>query len=355
MDAPNTPAVPTPPASRHRRPVLRVLGALLLVVLALLIALASGAWWAARSERGSAWLLSVLPGVAVESPKGRLLGDFSAQRLTLQLPGGTDSVVLNGFAWRGLAIERLPSPRWLRITLDALRADRVDVVLAPSTSSEPMKAPANLALPIELDLRSLQVGELHAAALGEQPIRELAARVHIGANGGAEHRVEQLALRWDRLQASGSARIASAAPMTLDASISLAQQAAASLPAWNAAATLAGPLAAPVLQATLRAAPMPERPAQTLDARATLHPFAAWPIGDLQASTQALDLSAFASAAPVTALTGQAVATSTAADQPARVVLDLSNTLAGRWNEGRLPLRSARLEIAGRPDQPSAL
>lgn len=356
MDPANPPVAMPPPAAPRR--ALRVVLALGLVVVAVLIGTVAGGWWAVRSDRGSAWLLSVLPGVQVDGPQGRLLGDFSARRLTIHLPGSSDSVTLTGLAWRGLRIERADSPRWARITIESLEATRVDLVIAPNQSSAPIQAPADLRLPIELDLRALRIGELHASALGTQPIRALTARVQLGANGGAEHRVEQLDLGWDRLQASGSARIASTAPMALDATITLRQQAAESLPAWNASATLAGPLVSPVLTATLRAEPAVNRtgrPAQALDARATLRPFAAWPLGALQASTTALDLSAFASAAPVTALTARAAATSTAADQPARVSLELANALPGRWNEGRLPLRNARLELAARPDRPSEL
>ena len=344
---------------RRRRVGLIVAASLFGIVLAMLIALAAGGWWAVRSERGSAWLASVLPGVQIEGAQGRLIGDFSARRVTIPLPGGNGTITLNEIAWRGLRIERLSSPRWVRITIESLEAKRVDLALAPSPSTAPMKAPADLALPIELEVRALRVGELHAAALGTKPVRDLSARVHVGASDGAEHRVEQLAGAWDRLQATGYARIASGGPMALDASIALTQQAAESLPAWNANATLTGPLAAPVLAATLRAEPVTskgaERPAQALDVRATLRPFAAWPLGDLQARTKALDLSAFASAAPVTSLTAQAVATSTAADQPASVSVEMTNALPGRWNEGRLPLRSARLELVARPDKPSEL
>ena len=356
MDEPSaTSATPI----RRRRVGLIVVASLFGIVLALLIALAAGGWWAMRSERGSEWLASLLPGVQIEGAKGRLIGDFSARRVTIPLPGGNDTVTLNEVAWRGLRVERLPSPRWVRITIDSLEAKRVDLLLAPNQSTEQIKAPSDLALPIELEVRALRVGELHAAALGAKPIRELVAHVHLGASDGAEHRVDQLALAWDQLKATGTARIASRGAMALDASIALTQQAAESLPAWNANATLAGPLAAPVLTATLRADPViskgAERPAQTLDAVATLRPFAAWPLGDLQASTKALDLSAFASAAPVTSLTVKAIATSTAADQPASVSIDLVNALPGRWNERRLPLRSARLELAARPDRPSEL
>ena len=359
MDETSAPAATPPAVPPRRRSGLRVAVALASLVLVLLIgALASG-WWALRSERGSAWLASRLPGVQVEGAKGRLIGDFSARRMTIRLPGGSDTVTLSELAWRGLRVERAGSPRWARITIDSLEAKRIDLALAPSTSTVPMKAPADLTLPIELDVQSLRVGELHAAALGTEPIRALTARLQLGMNGGAEHRIDQLSLAWDRLTASANARIASTAPMALDASIALARQAAESLPAWRASATLVGPLAAPVLLTTLRAEPVTskgaERPEQTLDARATLRPFAAWPLGDLRVSTKALDLSALASAAPVTALTAQAVATSTAADQPASVSVELSNALPGRWNEGRLPLRSARFELAAQPDKPTEL
>ena len=346
------PEAATPPPRRHG---LRALGIVFMALLVLLVALASALWWSLRTERGSAWLLAVLPGVQVEAPRGTLLGSFEAQRVVIALPGGRDSVTLTGVGWRGLGLERAAAPRWFRVSIDALFASRVDVVTTPDKTTEPLKAPADLHLPIELDLRSLRIGELHASALGEQPLRELAARVQLGANAGTEHRIEQLSVAWDRLQASGHARIATAAPTALSASITLAQQAGASLPAWSASATLAGPLAAPVLQATVRAAPAGERPPQSLDAQATLRPFAPWPLGDLQVSAKALDLSAFSSAAPATALTMAALATSTAADQPARIAIDLGNALAGRWNEGRMPLRTLKVELAARPDQPSEL
>ena len=135
--------------------------------------------------------------------------------------------------------------------------------------------------------------------------------------------------------------------MTLAATLRLTQQAGSdTLPGWNASATLAGPLAAPLLQATLRAAAARKRPAQSFDLRATLRPFEAWPLGELQMDTQALDLSAFSSVAPATALSGNAVARSTAVDQPASVSAELTNALPGRWNEGKLPLTRLTLELA---------
>jgi translocation and assembly module TamB len=342
-------------APRRRRSAWPIAAGVLGVVLALVLGLAAGVWWALGSEHGTGWLASVLPGVRIDGPRGSLIGDFSARRVTIPLPGGSDRITLDEPAWRGLRIERGVAPYGVRITIESLDVKRVDVVVAPSARTEPMAAPADLRLPIELDLRALRVGELHATPLGAQPVRALSARLHLGANGGAEHRLDRLGLTWDRLKASGNARIATAGPLTLAVDLALAQQAAQALPAWSANATLAGPLAAPLLLATLRAAPSPEHPAQALDARATLRPFAAWPLGDLQASAQALDLSAFSSVAPATALTLRAVAASSAADRPANVSVDLANALSGRWNEGRLPLRTLKLELAARPDRPSEL
>jgi translocation and assembly module TamB len=336
----------------------RVLAAIAVALLVLLIAIASVLTWSVRTERGNAWLLSLLPGVQITAPKGTLIGDFDAQRITIHLPGGSDTVTLDGVRWRGLRVERAAAALWVRIGIDSLTVRRVDVAIAASKNAEPLKAPADLRVPIELDVRALRIDELHANALGEQPLRDLAARVHLSANDGAEHRIDDLALGWERVQARGSARIASATPMPLRAVLGLAQQGSDALPAWSASAALTGPLAAPMLQATLRAAASvdrPGRPEQSLDLRAALRPFATWPLGELQASASALDLSAFAGTAPSTALTLQASATSTAADQPASLRIDATNALAGRWNEGRLPLRRLQLELAARPDQPSAI
>ena len=388
--APGT-AAPTPAsaAAPQRRSGIAVVSigvaTLLVSVVTALAALTAAAWWAVGSERGSAWLLAALPGVEVIAPKGRLLGDFEAQQVTIRLPGGvggggggasSGTVVLQGIGWHGLSVARTTAPRWFRIGIEELHASRVDVALKPAPQPEPIALPANLRLPIEFELRALRIDELHLPALGDTPLRDLQARLHLGAAAGAEHRIDAVALRWDRLRASGSARIAAAAPMALDAALTLVQDVAPALsaapaapatagaptppttptlPAWRAQATLTGPLAAPVLQTTLSAQPSAQRPAQAMVANATLRPFARWPLGDVQVRTDALDLSAFSSAAPATALSGQAIATSSGLDQPARVSVALSNALAGAWNEGRLPLRSLTFDLSGRPDQPGVL
>ena len=349
----SVPATPLPAAATKSRRGLRLWLAGGFAFILLLVALASCIAWALRSEAGSAWLLALLPGVQVEQPKGLLLGDFEARRVRLQLPGGSGSLTLANVGWRGLSVGRGDAGRWLHVVIDDLHAGRVDVALA--AGKQPLRQPTDLQLPLELEVHALRVAELHLSVLGDKPISRLQARLHLGAAGGTEHRVEQLSLGWDRLQALGTARVASLAPMKLDAVLGFGQAAVETLPAWSAGITLVGPLATPVLQATVRTQPAPKQAPQSLDAHATLRPFAAWPLDDLQANTQALDLSAFSRTAPVTALSGRAVATSSGLDQPASINMEMSNAAAGRWNENRLPLRRLTLALGGRPDNAALL
>ena len=182
----------------------------------------SVAWWALRSESGTARLLAWLPGIEVEAPKGALLGDFDARRVTIRLSGGKDTIEITELASRGLRISRSSGTAWVHIDIDALRARRVEVKLAQAKSSEPAKPPADLQLPIELAVRSLRVGELFASPLGAAPLRELQAQLQLGAL----HRIDALSVGWDRLRATGRAQIASRAPFAVEMLLNAEQDAA---------------------------------------------------------------------------------------------------------------------------------
>ena len=335
----------------------------LLAVLLLAALVTAPLWWSLRTPSGSAWLLSWLPGAKITAPQGELLGDFSAQRIEIDLPGGA-RLVLTGLRWRGLRIESWRG-RWAspHVQFSALEADRVEW-LSSRSSGEPLAEPPHLQLPLWLEVQALRVGEFHAAALGDKPLRDIRARLNLGGAAGREHHIDALTFAWDRLQAQGDASIASTAPMNLRLHLDVQQDAAAAdarLGPWRAVLDAQGPLARPVLGATLRATPprstagKSSPPAPMLDVQATLAPFAAWPLAQLAAQTQALDLSALHSAAPITLLAGSATAETSAATQPVTIQLDLSNDAAGRWNEGRLPVRAAKLELRGRADDRSTL
>ncbi len=346
--------------------------ALALLSLVLLVGgLGAGLWWSVRSEAGSAWLVSRLPGIDVTAPRGVLLGDFETGRVVVKL-SGSDQIVLTGLGWRGLQLARSKAPGlWARVSFADLHASRIDVLLTPSDAA--MTPPTHLQLPVQIDIEALQVGALHADVLGDNPLRNLRARVHLGAADGAEHRIDALSAAWDRLQAQGAARIDTLAPFTIDAKleVSQAQMAAASggsaapatpgaaslieLTTWQATLALAGPLDAPTLNASVQSQATALHPAQSLSAQAGLRPFATWPLADLQAETRAFDLSALSSSAPVTAWTGQVTVQSTAIDRPIAAQIMLSNEMAGRWNDGFVPLRHLTAELSARADDPSTV
>ncbi len=343
--------VPSPPLPRRMGRLMRAGLWLAALVLAVLLLAALALWAALRTEGGTTWVLARVPGLEVSGGKGHLLGDFEARRLVYRPSGGAPLLILDDFGWRNLGIVRTLGGRW-RIVIDELRAARVQFDPPPAEpSAEPRRPPGSLALPIELQIRALRIGEFHTPALGGTPLRELRAQVQLGANHGGLHRVDDLTLAWGRLQASARLHIASQRPFALQASAELTQDAAASpLGApWQASATLVGPLARPELRATLRAQPTGGRPEQTLDVAGTLQPFAAWPIPSLRARTAGLDLSTLIVTAPTTALSGEVAIESRAVDQPATAHIALSNDAAGRWSEGRLPVRSLNLALQAQP------
>ena len=370
-------AAATPPSTpvpvRHRGPRWKVWSAALGLLSLVLLVIASGAglWWAVRSEAGSAWVVSRLPGVEVTSPRGVLLGDFETARVVVKL-SGNDQLVFTGLGWRGLQLARSEaSGLWARLSMADLHASRIDVLLTPSDT--PTTAPTRLHLPVQVDIETLHIGALYGSVVGDNPLRDVRARVQLGAADGAEHRIDSLHAVWDRLQASGAARIATRSPFALDLKLDLTQVQATpaspgsatpaapptepsiDLAGWQASLALVGPLDAPTLNANVQAPATATHPAQSLTAQAGLRPFAAWPLADLQAQTRALDLSALNRSAPVTALTGQVAVQSTAIDRPIAAQIALSNDAAGRWNDGFAPLRHLKAELSARADDASTV
>jgi len=349
------PPAPPPVPKRRWRPVRHLafsFSTYLIGVAAVAAALAGAGAWLLTTESGAQWLLARVPGLQVDGVSGGLLGDFSVQQLDMTLPGEGASLRLQHLRWSAPRIRPGGGNTWLRIGFDQLGAQRIDLRLSSEPGSDSV-APTNLALPLGLDVGALRIDEFHIDGV-DTPLRQLRARLSLAADDGALHKVEDLQLSWDRLHLSGRAQVSTRGDLTVDAALELTQQPAGDAE-WQAALQLSGPLAAPRLQATLRAQTVASRPAQTLDATATLKPFATWPLGELQATARALDLSALHRDAPRTALDLDASARTQASDLPAAIQLALRNHDAGRWNEGRLPLRRLSLQLQARPDDPSQL
>ena len=384
MPPPSSPTSPAEPGRRGAPPRRRrvrlsaVVGVLAGLLLLLVVAAPLVLLTALRTEVGTAWLLRHLPDLTIEAPRGALLGgDFAADRVTWLLPGPGDLLVLDDPAWQGLSITRSPDPgTWLALRFTRLQATRATYTPAPRPAAPPSAAPTTLRLPVALQVDALALGEFRTPALGTAPVREVRARLQFGADAGAQHRIDGLQLVWDRIAVDGSLRLGSDAPVPVDVMLKLQPaasaagsasmppatpaaagraatppSAAAGLPDdWRAELRLSGPLARPALRAGVRRGEAGGAP--LLEADATLLPFAAWPLADLQARTRDLDLSAFASGAPRTALSGQATVRATAMDRAAEADIGLDNSAAGPWNEGRLPVRALQLRVQARPDRP---
>jgi translocation and assembly module TamB len=339
------------PARRWGRRVLVWLGGTLSALVLLVVAIVAALLWALHDAGGSAWLLGRVPQLTVIGPRGSLIGDFAAERVEIAFPG-SGVLRLDAPSWHALAAARGDRGRWLRLRIATLHADRVTWLAAAATApGEPPRPPATLRVPIEVEVDTATVDELRIGDDDKMPLRMLRARVHVGADGGARHRLDDIAVVRDRVRALGQASIDTDAPLAVAAQVSLAGSDDAAMP-WQAALSASGPLDRLDATATARVSPTAGRPSQSLFARAIVRPFAAWPLGELQLSTEALDLAVFSSELPTTSLSGTAVATTTAADQPAVVELHLANARAGRWNEGRLPVQSADATLHARPDAP---
>ena len=152
---------------------------------------------------------------------------------------------------------------------------------------------------------------------------------------GAEHRVDSASASWQGLQMQLAARIATAAPQALSAQGTLRPLGAADAPAWAAVVQAGGTLPRPQLAATLRGVPRPGQEPPALDLRAVLNPLQAWPLEALSLHTQELDLSALASRAPQTRLSGSATLAPRVAGAPLAATIELRNAQIGRasWRE----------------------
>lgn len=308
-----------------------------LLLAALLVgAVVGAAAWALRTEPGTRWLLSHLPGVEVEGWRGALLGDrLGADRLRLRWAGGTQGVTITGLQADGLRWQWQPEAGlWAALDVDRLAAQRVEVDPGPP-SATPATAPASLHVPARLRVAALELGEL---VVGDgTPLRDLRGRVALG--DGGRHRAEGVRLLRDRLAIEGEAEIADRAPFALRA------QARVTPHDDSFGATLAaqGPLERIALTATLTGRAQRGAAPPSADLRAELRPFAPWPLAALSGRTEALDLATLDSRAPQTRLSGTVDVKTSARDAPIGAAITVVNALPGRWNEGRLPV--ARLAL----------
>ncbi|MFO1217132.1 MAG: translocation/assembly module TamB domain-containing protein [Burkholderiaceae bacterium] len=342
---------PAPPTDETAAPATARRGrrwplALALAITALPAVALLSAWWLARSETGTRWLLAQVPGLQASGVQGSLLGDALAiESLHWQGTPQQGRLEIAKLQWSQPQWRVGPhAGAWIGLSLAQAKAARVQ--WHSPVQPSPAAAPAHLRLPFELQVGSAQLDEL---LVDDVSLRQLAARVHLGADGGARHRVDDAALQLDRAEVRGRAEIAADAPMALALE---AQARSTQGRPWQATLQASGPLAGFDVQARLRGEALAAgASAPRLDAKARVEPFAAWPLAALEASTQDLDLAALATDAPHTRLRGDAHVRSAGLDKPALVSLQLDNALPGRWDNARVPLSQLALALRGTPNR----
>jgi translocation and assembly module TamB len=307
------------------------------------LAAAGAGSWVWTSAAGTAWALGLVPGLQVQGLQGALgRGNFTAAKLHFITSGGVLDVT--DLQATGLQWHWRPQPgAWVGLQMQTLQTGPVHWQ-SGAASGKP--APTDLHLPLELAVGSARIASLTVDRL--PTLTDLQAALHLGADGGSAHTVTGLRFALDRLQTQANLRIATAAPLAVNADLSLQSLAGAARP-WQATLQTQGPLASLQARVHLSGSAAAGQKPPALDIAANLRPFAAWPLGPLTLRTEALDLSTLHSGAPKTLLSGTAQIDSAGLRQPLHLQLLLSNQAPGRWDQGALPITLVDLDALGEP------
>lgn len=251
----------------------------------------------------------------------------------------------------------------------ALKARELRVHDTRPPSKDPLQPLESLALPLPL---SVDVNLQRFSLQGPSPLvlEQLQAHYNYDDDGDdneATHElsVQQVVLGQGRYELDLA--LQALAPMTLRADLKghvsgqLPGSGAGQATTWQAdvsarvRGTLAGADAMLALTAQLGQTTSPEgKRGPELQAEASVRPWSAQPVQALQAQLRQLDLSALWPQLPATLLSGNVQAGPQApnANPEAtdwRLNLSLTNAAPGPWDEGRLPLSSARVLAHGSP------
>lgn len=319
--------------------------ALLLAGLVLLL-------WAPFSAPASRLLLALVPDLEVIGADGPLLGDFQAAQVRYRV-SATQTLLLDHLSWRGVQLG------WFELHVSRLEVQAIDLQ-GTSAAPQPTRLPADLVLPLALQVDAVNVQRLEFDAIRGLPVQRLGFALSAGAGVTGHHRIDHLQFDWDRLQARGQLSLGAMGPLPLRASLTLeplgggsSATAAADWLAqdWRASLTAQGPLADFSVSAELQAR------RQSLDASLQIRPAAVMPIARLTARAQGLDLSALTSRLPATALSGE-IAAQISADElqsnglPLGLQVELRNDRPMRIDQQGIPLRRLRIVANSDLNQP---
>lgn len=303
---------------------------LALILAATFAALAAGIVWLTGTSAGLAWSLVALqrtvPELMIDQPEGTWARGFSARRVTWQ----TDDTRITA---HDLRIVLAPAAL-LRATLviEALAIEKLDVLAGPG-NDEPLRLPPDLGLPLPVEVEALDVATLVIDRAGQRETIERLHAVYAGSPLGHQLRTFRLTHALGTLE--GKATLQAGAPHAVEARL------AARLAALEGVAIdahLAGPLE------RLAARGRVVDRAASIDIDAMITPFAGNPLERVDAAFTQLNLRSYDGALPHTGLTGKLQLAAQSAGWSG--ALAVTNAVAGRWDDGRLPFARFRAGIA---------
>ncbi len=329
-------------ASRHRR-LWTVLSVVALIVA---ILLAAGAWLFG-TESGARTALSMLSDkggpIDASGVTGRLAGPLTIERLVLDQPDRR--IVLHN-----VRLDWLPSAlaRGL-LHITSLHAERLQVTSKVKQESEPATLPDDIRLPIRVKVDRLQV-DRGDVAWGPMNVITLGA-----LQLSIDYNHERYRLQLNRFAASstsdasefagnltGQATLATKKPYELHANFTAGGRAALEQQTVrsNGSINIDGSLADMVAKIDMAINDA------RVQGRSTVHPFSQPALGDTRLDVSALNLAAFGSGLPQTAIDANVAI---AADGTGWIALQNKNP--GLYSSGKMPLRELRAAIIQKEGQ----
>jgi translocation and assembly module TamB len=344
--------------------VLRVLGWLVVALVALLLTACALLWWWAGSGTSLATSLAraaqYLPAnQQLESSEvtGSLRGGGRIGWLRWSSPSLSVEVTDLRLGWQ------LAPLLQRRLELGDVLATRVQITpLGSPQSAEPPTPPTQLVLPLHIGV-AFRVDQLQWAGAPAVEARSLAGDYHFD---GREHRLNIGGVQLAQGQYNARLTLQAQAPMalnaTVDGTVRTAVPGGTSAIQLGAHATLQGTLATAAAQLQVQARIQPTTPQETqatqpppattdpmqAEVQATLAPWATQPLQSAQATLRAVNLAALWPQAPATLLHGTVQAGpspgATASGTGWALQAQLRNELAGPWDQTRLPITTLQAD-----------
>lgn len=130
----------------------------LFAIVLLIVLLIGAVLMALRSDTGTAWVLEQIPGLETTGASGSVIGQWHADHLSWQGYGVELDVDTPRIHWKPACLLRL------RFCLENLEAGSLDVVMQPSEGEGSGRSAIELpdvALPVNVDIRSVDLGPFH--------------------------------------------------------------------------------------------------------------------------------------------------------------------------------------------------